>query len=151
MFESCFWDYSKRASFYESIANQSPEERLEAYESQLFELNEYAIQHRELISAVKQHKVLWGKWRILELDLLNDNPDRITNRGGFLLREEKERKTTLRKLNQLKLQIFSLAKEDSKFLIHGQTVAMWFKALQESLEVEKATKAEAKVSLLNVN
>ncbi|XP_049268980.1 protein regulator of cytokinesis 1-like [Rhipicephalus sanguineus] len=83
------------------------EERLALLEEQLKALKEFYSENKVIIAKAERHDALWS--RLLELEKLATDPSRLTNRGGRLLREAKERQ-------RLQVEIPRLRKEIEKVI-----------------------------------
>lgn len=73
-----------------------------------------------------------------ELERGEEHPDRYKNRGGQLLKEEKERKKLQRQLTQVETKLKALSKQYSienngkQILVYGQTIDSYINDLNEA-------------------
>ncbi|SPP77109.1 protein regulator of cytokinesis 1-like [Drosophila guanche] len=110
------------ASYYTDWYN---EELLELHELQLEDLKLYYENHKEIFELYASRAALLA--RLEELDAKSHDPTRFQNRGGQLLKEERERRDIACKLPKIELQITELvrvheAKCFGPFLVHGENI-----------------------------
>lgn len=102
---------------------------------------------------------MFAQYKIL--DQKSDDPSRLANRGGALLKEEKERKKLEKAIPKLESELKKLcvAFEDEadaghgmiKFLVYGRTIDEMIEQDWELFHEEKRLRKEAKVITLGVN
>lgn len=81
--------------------------------------------HRQLFEKFNVHKTLLE--RQIALDAKENEPGRLNNRGGQLLKEEKERRTIQTKLPKIDSEICRMAEQfehenNRKFLVWGEDI-----------------------------
>lgn len=115
------------------------EERLALLEEQLKALKEFYSENKVIIAKAERHEALWS--RSLELEKLATDPSRLTNRGGRLLLEAKERQ-------RLQVEIPRLRKEIEKFITtysgSNKIFAVWGKDFLEHLDAQQQAHAQEK-------
>ncbi|XP_037508160.1 protein regulator of cytokinesis 1 [Rhipicephalus sanguineus] len=115
------------------------EERLALLEEQLKALKEFYSENKMIIAKAERHDALWS--RSLELEKLATDPSRLTNRGGRLLLEAKERQ-------RLQVEIPRLRKEIEKFITtysgSNKIFAVWGKDFLEHLDAQQQAHAQEK-------
>uniref|UniRef100_H2TY26 Protein regulator of cytokinesis 1a n=1 Tax=Takifugu rubripes TaxID=31033 RepID=H2TY26_TAKRU len=121
--EKCFYSLEQREAFTPYQADDFTEELLNLHEAEVKTLEKYYEDHRELFDGVTKWQENWTLY--LELDKKNNDPSRFNNRGGNLLKEEKQRtdlQKSLPKLEKcLKTQIDAWEHEHQKeFQVNGQ-------------------------------
>ncbi|TNN00201.1 hypothetical protein fugu_011447 [Takifugu bimaculatus] len=121
--EKCFYSLEQREAFTPYQADDFTEELLNLHEAEVKALEKYYEDHRELFDGVTKWQENWTLY--LELDKKNNDPSRFNNRGGNLLKEEKQRtdlQKSLPKLEKcLKTQIDEWEQEHQKeFQVNGQ-------------------------------
>lgn len=89
------------------------------------------------------------------LDQKSEDPNRLANRGGALLKEEKERKKLEKQIPKLEAELKQLCEvfEQSadeghgmtKFLVYGRTIQEMIEQDWEQFHEEKRIRKEAKV------
>nr|XP_046249251.1 protein regulator of cytokinesis 1-like isoform X2 [Scatophagus argus] len=121
--EKCFYSQEQRQAFVPYYADDFTEELLNQHEAEVKTLEKYYEDHRELFEGVTKWQENWTVY--LELDKKANDPSRFNNRGGNLLKEEKQRadlQKSLPKLEKsLKAQIDVWEQQHGKeFLVNGQ-------------------------------
>ncbi|XP_038623263.1 protein regulator of cytokinesis 1 isoform X1 [Tachyglossus aculeatus] len=139
--DKCFYSQEQRQAFTPYYDEDFTETLLQLHDAEVVQLKLYYDVHRELFDAV--HK--WEEsWRLfLDFERKASDPSRFTNRGGNLLKEEKQRaklQKTLPKLEEeLKTQIELWEQEHAKtFLVNGQKFMEYVKLQWEMHHSEKA-------------
>ncbi|PWA30466.1 hypothetical protein CCH79_00015358, partial [Gambusia affinis] len=142
--KKCFYSDEQQHAFIAFYDDDFTEEILNLHEDEVRSLKKYHEDHKELFEGVTKWQDNWNLY--LELDRKANDPSRFTNRGGNLLKEEKQRtelQKSLPKLEKvLKAQIDSWEEEHSKeFLVNGQKfleyVQQQWKEHHEKKEKEK--------------
>ncbi|XP_043980347.1 protein regulator of cytokinesis 1-like [Gambusia affinis] len=142
--KKCFYSDEQQHAFIAFYDDDFTEEILNLHEDEVRTLKKYHEDHKELFEGVTKWQDNWNLY--LELDRKANDPSRFTNRGGNLLKEEKQRtelQKSLPKLEKvLKAQIDSWEEEHSKeFLVNGQKfleyVQQQWKEHHEKKEKEK--------------
>ncbi|KAM8891409.1 protein regulator of cytokinesis 1-like [Spinachia spinachia] len=121
--EKCFYSEEQRQLFVPYYDDDFTEELLDLHEAEIRTLKMCYEGHRELLDGVTKWQENWTLY--MELDKRANDPSRFTNRGGNLLKEEKQRadlQKSLPKLEKsLKAQIDAWVEEHGKeFLVNGQ-------------------------------
>ncbi|XP_020805500.1 protein regulator of cytokinesis 1 [Drosophila serrata] len=101
------------------------EDLLELHELELDDLKSFYENNKEIFDLYESRAELWARMEALEAKA--SEPNRFNNRGGQLLKEEKERKAITSKLPKIEQQITELvqayeAKENTPFLVHGDNI-----------------------------
>ncbi|KAK2842391.1 hypothetical protein Q5P01_012591 [Channa striata] len=124
LWEKCFYSQEQQQTFAPYYkADDFTEELLNLHEAEVGSLKKYYEDHKELFEGVTRWQENWRLY--LELDRKANDPSRFNNRGGNLLKEEKQRtdlQKSLPKLEKnLKAQIDAWEQEHGKeFLVNGQ-------------------------------
>ncbi|XP_022612059.1 protein regulator of cytokinesis 1-like isoform X3 [Seriola dumerili] len=121
--ERCFYSQEQQQAFIPYHDDDFTEELLNLHEAEVRTLKKYYEDHKELFEGVTKWQENWTLY--LELDKKANDPSRFNNRGGNLLKEEKQRtdlQKSLPKLEKsLKTQIDAWEQEhDKEFLMNGQ-------------------------------
>ncbi|KAM4734332.1 protein regulator of cytokinesis 1-like [Anableps anableps] len=144
LWKKCFYSDDQQQAFIAYHGDDFTEELLNLHEAEFRSLKKYYEDHKELFEGVTKWQDNWNLY--LELDRKANDPSRFTNRGGNLLKEEKQRtelQKSLPKLEKiLKVQIDTWEQEHSKeFLVNGQKfleyVQQQWKEHHEEKEREK--------------
>ncbi|KAH8343182.1 protein regulator of cytokinesis 1 [Drosophila kikkawai] len=101
------------------------EDLLELHELELDDLKSFYDNNKEIFDLYESRAELWARMEALEAKA--SEPNRFNNRGGQLLKEERERKAITSKLPKIEQQITELvqayeAKENTPFLVHGDNI-----------------------------
>ncbi|KAL6106603.1 prc1 [Pungitius sinensis] len=121
--DKCFYSEEQRQLFVPYNDDDFTEELLNLHEAEIRTLKMCYEGHRELLDGVTKWQENWTLY--MELDKRANDPSRFNNRGGNLLKEEKQRadlQKSLPKLEKsLKGQIDAWVEEHGKeFLVNGQ-------------------------------
>ncbi|XP_054626888.1 protein regulator of cytokinesis 1b [Dunckerocampus dactyliophorus] len=143
--EKCFFSLEQRQAFFAYFSEDFTEELLSAHDAEIQRLKQHYEDHKELFDAVQQWEESWRLF--LELDKKASDPSRFTNRGGNLLKEEKQRAElhkSLPKLEKtLKAQIDAWESERScEFLVNGQK---FLEYVEEQWKLHQAEKEREKL------
>ncbi|XP_051900845.1 protein regulator of cytokinesis 1-like isoform X2 [Pristis pectinata] len=122
-----YWDkclYSQKQREFDFLLNENfTEELLQVHDEELLKITLYYEKHKELFDNVEK----WERWwkMFLEFEKKASDPNKYANRGGTLLREEKERTQLQKKLpkleEELKLNIEKWETEQGcPFMVNGQ-------------------------------
>ncbi|KAJ7994773.1 hypothetical protein DPEC_G00252950 [Dallia pectoralis] len=140
LWENCFFSIDQRQAFVPYFSEDFTEELLEQHDAEILRLKQHYQEHKELYEGVHRWE---DSWRLfLELEKKATDPTRFTNRGGNLLKEEKQRAElhkSLPKLEKnLKAQIDVWEQEQGReFLVHGQKFLQFVEDQWELHRVEK--------------
>ncbi|XP_060715160.1 protein regulator of cytokinesis 1b isoform X3 [Tachysurus vachellii] len=121
--DKCFYSPDQRQAFLPYYDDHFSEELLNLHESEVQHLKQHFEDHKELFEGVHKWEESWTLF--LELEKKATDPSRFTNRGGNLLKEEKQRSDLLKGLpkleKKLKAQIEEWEQEQGReFLVQGQ-------------------------------
>ncbi|XP_062245798.1 protein regulator of cytokinesis 1-like [Platichthys flesus] len=121
--ERCFYSQEQQQMFVAYHEEDFTEDLLNLHEAEVQILKKYYEDHRELFEGVTKWQENWTLY--MELDKKANDPARFNNRGGNLLKEEKQRSDlhkSLPKLEKsLKAQIDEWGQEHGReFLVNGQ-------------------------------
>ncbi|XP_017109106.2 protein regulator of cytokinesis 1 [Drosophila bipectinata] len=110
------------SNFYNDWYN---EDLLELHELELDDLKSFYNKNKGIFELYESRAELWARMEALEAKA--SEPNRFNNRGGQLLKEEKERKAITSKLPKIEQQITELvqafeAQENTPFLVHGENI-----------------------------
>jgi len=122
-----WWDLSlksteERRRFTTYYCDTQTEDVLEQFEKELDNLKEFYNSNRKIFELYANRGELWTRMEALEAKA--NDPNRFNNRGGQLLKEEKERKTIMSRLPKIDQQITELvqvymSETHTPFLVHG--------------------------------
>nr|KAF6283539.1 protein regulator of cytokinesis 1 [Pipistrellus kuhlii] len=142
--DQCFYSQEQRQAFAAYYDEDYTESLLQAHDAEVVRLRNYFEVHRELFEGVQKWEESWRLF--LDFERKASDPSRFTNRGGNLLKEEKQRarlQKTLPKLEEeLKAQIEMWEqKHSTAFEVHGQK---FMEYVAEQWEMHRLEKERAK-------
>ncbi|XP_074090150.1 protein regulator of cytokinesis 1-like isoform X1 [Macrotis lagotis] len=142
--EKCFYSQEQREAFAPYYDENYSETLLQLHDAEVVQLKHYYEVHRELFESVHKWEENWKLF--LEFERKASDPSRFTNRGGNLLKEEKQRaklqKTFLKLEEELKAQIELWEHKYSKdFVVNGQK---FMEYVMEQWEMHHLEKEKAK-------
>lgn len=140
LWDMCKCSEHERNLFTPFHSNTYTEDLLTLHELEVERMQKFYETNKEIFALLEKRESLWSK--MLELLQRADNPDRFYNRGGQLLKEEKERKTIQKKLPKIEEQLKCLIQAYEKtngenFTINGMPVEELLKESWENLNEEK--------------
>ncbi|XP_038147226.1 protein regulator of cytokinesis 1-like [Cyprinodon tularosa] len=123
LWKKCFYSDEQQHAFTAYHDDVFTEELLNVHEAEVRYLQKYYEDHKELFMGVTKWQENWDLY--LELERKTNDPSRFNNRGGNLLKEQKQRtqlQKSLPKLEEiLKTQIDVWEQEHGRdFLVNGQ-------------------------------
>ncbi|XP_061035903.1 protein regulator of cytokinesis 1 isoform X2 [Eubalaena glacialis] len=147
--DQCFYSQEQRQAFAPYYSEDYTENLLQLHDAEILRLRNYYEVHKELFEGVQKWEESWKLF--LEFERKASDPSRFTNRGGNLLKEEKQRaklQKTLPKLEEeLKARIEMWEQEHSKaFVVNGQK---FMEYVTEQWEMHRLEKERAKQERLN--
>ncbi|XP_070684780.1 protein regulator of cytokinesis 1b isoform X2 [Pempheris klunzingeri] len=138
--EKCFLSTDQRQAFAPYFSEDFTEELLSLHDAEIQRLKQHYEDHKELFDGVHQWE---DSWRLfLELEKKATDPTRFTNRGGNLLKEEKQRSELHKSLpkleKKLKAQIDAWEGEQGReFLVNDQKFLQYVEEQWELHQTEK--------------
>ncbi|KAM9497181.1 protein regulator of cytokinesis 1a isoform 1-T1 [Clarias gariepinus] len=140
LWEKCFYSLDQRQAFTAYYSDKFTEELLTLHEQEEQRLKQNYEQHKELYTGVTSWQSNWTLYQ--ELEKKATDPSRFHNRGGNLLREEKQRadlQKSLPKLEKsLKAQIDQWeAEHGSEFRVNGQAFMQYVEEQWSLHQLEK--------------
>ncbi|XP_037931858.1 protein regulator of cytokinesis 1-like [Teleopsis dalmanni] len=146
-----WWDKTlksevERNRFSNFNNNYYTDDLLVLHELELDDLQTYYETNQEIFELFESRKILWE--RMMALENKATEPGRYNNRGGQLLKEEKERKTITTKLPIIERKITELVKiykvrEHKPFTVYGENIV-------DYMSNEWAQKRQAKEQRTNI-
>ncbi|XP_028305843.1 protein regulator of cytokinesis 1-like isoform X2 [Gouania willdenowi] len=145
LWEKCFYSQEQQQAFSAYHDDNFTEELLILHEAEVNVLKTYYEDHKKLFEGITKWQNNWTLF--LELDTKANDPSRFNNRGGNLLKEEKQRsdlQKSLPKLEKsLKVQIDSWEQEEGReFFVNGQKFLDY---VQQQWDQHHAEKEKEKV------
>ncbi|KAL9916900.1 protein regulator of cytokinesis 1-like [Glossina fuscipes fuscipes] len=140
-----WWDKTlkseeERNRFLNFRSNCYTDDLLHLHELELNDLKSFYENNRQLFELFADRNILWCRMQALEARV--SDPGRLSNRGGQLLKEEKERKTIANKLPKVEQQIRDLVsvyekRENSHFFVYGKNIIDVMSSQWEEKRLEK--------------
>ncbi|XP_032415934.1 protein regulator of cytokinesis 1b isoform X1 [Xiphophorus hellerii] len=143
--EKCFFSIDQRQDFAPYFSEDFNEELLALHDAEIQRLKQHYEDHKELFEGVQKWEESWRLY--LELEKKATDPTRFANRGGNLLKEEKQRSELQKNLpkleKKLKAQIDAWEDEQGReFLVNGQ---MFLQYVAEQWELHRIEKEKEKL------
>nr|XP_028568626.1 protein regulator of cytokinesis 1-like isoform X2 [Podarcis muralis] len=143
----CFYSEEQRAAFQPFLSDNFSEELLSQHDEELLRIKEVYEKNKHLYDNVHKWNAI-GE-RLGELEKKSTDPSRLLNRGGTLLKEERERSKLQKQLlklgEELKKDTEDWEKENnSHFLVNNQR---FLDSMALQLQHHKIKKDQPKISL----
>ncbi|XP_057657790.1 protein regulator of cytokinesis 1-like [Diorhabda carinulata] len=143
----CHCSESVRYEFRFFDSDTYTEDLLELHEVQLKKWKIYAEENKDIIALLNKHHTLWDK--MIELEQNATGADRYNNRGGKLLKEEKERNLLSKQIPKIEANLLDLAeryqlRHGVPFLTFGNTIESYINNLHANRENAKKLKLSAR-------
>ncbi|XP_010144603.1 PREDICTED: protein regulator of cytokinesis 1-like, partial [Buceros rhinoceros silvestris] len=103
--DKCFYSQEQREGFSPYYDEDYTETLLELHDAEVEKLKSYYDTHKDLFEAVQKWEENWRLF--LELERKATDPSRFANRGGNLLKEEKQRAKLQKTLSRLQEELES--------------------------------------------
>ncbi|XP_072725256.1 uncharacterized protein [Ciconia boyciana] len=121
--DKCFYSQEQREGFSPYYDEDYTETLLELHDAEVEKMKSYYETHKDLFEAVQKWEENWKLF--LELERKATDPSRFTNRGGNLLKEEKQRAKLQKTLSKLQEELESRVQaweqeHEGTFLVKGQ-------------------------------
>lgn len=146
--DKCLKSEAERLRFPQFNGNIFNEDVLELHEDELRDLKSFYENNEQIFKLIEERQDLWSQMEILQNK--EQDPKRYANRGGQLLKEEKERKMITIKLPKIELKLVELAdlfEQEYKrpFTIHGVSIKDVIEQDYDKKRQEKIIKSNKKV------
>ncbi|XP_029960739.1 protein regulator of cytokinesis 1b isoform X2 [Salarias fasciatus] len=144
MWEKCFFSIDQRHAFAPYFSEDFTEELLSLHDAEILRLNQHFEDHKVLFEGVHRWEESWRLFQ--ELEKKATDPARFTNRGGNLLKEEKQRSELQRSLpkleSKLKAEIDAWENEQGReFLVNNMKFLQY---VEEQWELHRQEKEREK-------
>ncbi|CAH0726950.1 unnamed protein product, partial [Brenthis ino] len=151
MWDSIMYSTQQREEFMHYYQDVFTEDTLTLHELYLDKITKFYNDNKHIFELVVTRKNLWLK--MMELEARATEPGRYNNRGGQLLREEKERKSIASNLPKIEAQIRDLvneyeAKTGSTFTVDGKPLLQLMQDEWETRKTERHNKLSARKQAL---
>ncbi|XP_047508483.1 protein regulator of cytokinesis 1-like isoform X1 [Pieris napi] len=151
MWDNLMYSREQRDEFQHYHVDHYTEDILALHEMYLEKITKFYEEHRDIYELVATRKGLWQK--MTELEARASAPGRFNNRGGQLLKEERERKAIASSLPNVEAQIREkvLKYEEETgvtFTIDGKPLLVLMKDDWENRKAERQNKMSARKQAL---
>ncbi|KAM9329143.1 protein regulator of cytokinesis 1-like [Gastrophryne carolinensis] len=142
--EKCFFSEEQRKAFAPYYSDDFTEDLLSQHDEEVVRMKLQYEKCKSMLEAIAKWEASWSQFVILEKKA--SDPNRFSNRGGSLLKEEKERVKLQKLLSKLEEDLKSKidaweAEQGCPFLVKGsrfmEYVATQWEALRQQKEREK--------------
>ncbi|XP_067007913.2 protein regulator of cytokinesis 1 [Anabrus simplex] len=146
--ERCCIGQQEREAFQPYYTDRFTEDILEQHEAEVEKMRHYFNTNIDIIALMKEYQNLWRK--MLEMENREHDKDRLfQNRGGQLLREEKERKKIQKKLptieEELRKHVASYREREGKnFMYYGECILSFIEHQKHEYKVNKEQEKQAR-------
>lgn len=146
--DKCLKSDAERLRFPSYTANTFNEDVLELHEDELRDLKMFYENNEALFAMIEERQDLWNQMELLQNK--ESDPKRYNNRGGQLLKEEKERKMITMKLPKIEAKLLEMVEkfeEDNNrpFTVRGVRIQDIIERDYETKRQEKLTKSGKKI------
>ncbi|XP_055914976.1 protein regulator of cytokinesis 1-like [Eupeodes corollae] len=145
--DKCMKSDVQRSRFSNFYSDCFTDDLLILHEMELEDLKTFYQQNEKIFQLFEDRRILWERMTALEQKA--SEPGRYNNRGGQLLKEEKERKTIASKLPKIEALLTELVqayeeKEHKNFLIYGENILDLISRDWEKKKMEKEKLSSAR-------
>lgn len=143
----CKYSESQRKKFTAFYSRIYTEDLLTLHELEVDKVQKFYDTNRSIFDLLEERENLFSKMK--ELEHRANNPNRLNNRGGQLLAEEKERKIIQKKLPKIEAQLHDLindyeVKHQQPFYINGVSLEELLAESWTNHNIEKEIKKNAR-------
>ncbi|CAL8245895.1 unnamed protein product [Lota lota] len=136
----CFLSMDQRQAFVPYYSDDFTEELLGLHDAEIQRLRQHYEDHKELFEGVHQWEESWRLFQDLEKKATD--PTRFTNRGGNLLKEEKQRTELSKSLPKLEKKLTAEieaweSEQGRDFLVSGQKFMQYVEEQWEMHRIDK--------------
>lgn len=147
--EKCLKSEQERKRFEPFTSKKYTEDLLDLHEMELQDLRNFYEENLDIFEMYKERNELWAKMKSLEEKA--SDPNRYNNRGGQLLKEEKERRMITTNLPKIETKLLDLVKKyddmhKRPFTILGEKVQTIIDRDYELKKQEKMVKSTKKAA-----
>ncbi|CAG4996679.1 unnamed protein product [Parnassius apollo] len=151
MWDNIMYSTQQREEFIHYFQDIFTEDTLNLHELYLDKITKFYNEHKNIFELVMTRKNLWLK--MTELEARATEPGRYHNRGGQLLKEEKERKAIASNLPKIEAQIRDLVTEyeattGKTFTVDGKPLLQLIQDEWEARKAERHNKLSARKQAL---
>jgi Ase1/PRC1/MAP65 family protein len=146
--DKCLKSDAERLRFPSYTGNIFNEDVLEIHEDELRDLKAFYENNEPIFTIIQERQELWNQMELLQNK--ESDPKRYNNRGGQLLKEEKERKMIAMKLPKMEAKLIAMVEKfeeanNRQFTMYGIRIQDIIERDYEAKRQEKLTKSGKKV------
>lgn len=146
--EKCLKSEAERLRFPSYTENVFNEDVLELHEDELRELKMFYENNEAIFNIIQERQELWSQMELMQNK--ESDPKRYNNRGGQLLKEERERKMITMKLPKIEARLLELVEKfenenNRPFTMYGAKIEDVIEREYEVKRQEKLTKSGKKI------
>ncbi|KAG5897209.1 hypothetical protein JTB14_022560 [Gonioctena quinquepunctata] len=145
IWEQCHCTESVKDNFSYYASDCYTEDLLELHEIELKKWKDHYEENKEMLALLNKHSKLWNK--LIELEESSTGPDRYNNRGGKLLKEEKERNALAKQIPKIEETLQEHAYKFEKH--HGFEFKTFGKTIEEYIHHVRADRENARKEKLS--
>jgi len=143
IWKQCLISDEEKSEFTAFYSMAFTEELLDLHKEELRKWKIYHEKNQVVLDKMKQRREMWIRLR--ELEMRSDDPARFVNRGGTLLKDQKDLTTIMKSLPKLENELRKLADQfeidhGRKVTIYGQDIPTLIDQEWEKFNEEKQTK-----------
>ncbi|CRK88377.1 CLUMA_CG002154, isoform A [Clunio marinus] len=140
--DKCLKSDTERLRFPSFTVNTYNEDVLELHEDELRDLKMFYEDNEAIFKIIQERQELWEQMEMLQNK--EADPKRYNNRGGQLLKEEKERKMLAMKLPKIETKLIEMVEKFEEQ--HGRPFTVYGKRVQDIIEQDYETKRQEKLT-----
>ncbi|KAM3925559.1 protein regulator of cytokinesis 1 [Leptodactylus fuscus] len=150
--DKCFYSNEQRQAFSSFFSEDYSEDLLSLHDAEIERVKQYYEVHKEMFEGVQKWEENWRLF--LEFDKKATDPNRFTNRGGNLLKEEKQRAKLQKMLpkleEELKVRIAAWEEEQGQeFFMNGKKFMDYVAEQWNQLHLEKEREKQERLMKKN--
>ncbi|XP_065201261.1 protein regulator of cytokinesis 1-like isoform X2 [Planococcus citri] len=147
LWDRCHISEEERNAYTDFVSTDFNEELLESHEREVSQLTKFYEETSNLYSLAEKWFELWNKMLLLENQ--SNNIERLNNRGGQLLKEERERKQIQKELPKVEAKLEKLVKKfevthNKPFLYNGMPLMVMISEYWDNRRMEKENEKEVR-------
>lgn len=147
LWNKCYMGEEQRQLFQAFYSEVYTEETLADHEHQVASMKNYYEENKDLFKLVDKRELLWQKK--IDFESRGTDSNRLNNRGGALLKEEKMRKAVVKELPKIECEIRKKIiewekKNETYFMFQGERYVDFIELQRNEYESDQKIKKEFK-------
>ena len=140
--DMCLKSDADRLRFQSYTANVFNEDVLKLHEDESHDLKSFYKNNEAIFNIIRERQDLWNQMESLQNK--ESDPKRYNNRGGQLLKEEKERKMVGMKMPKIEAKLIEMVKKFES--AHNRPFTMFGVPIQDVIERDHEVKRQEKLT-----